>query len=321
MAPVWSGTVTFGLVAIPVQMLSAVSSHKVSFRQIHLADRGRVRYRKVCELDEQVLEQEEIGRAYEAGPGMLVPVSDEDLDHLPLPTAKAIEISGFLPLDSVPPEMLGTPYLLSAASAAANKPYVLMRRALERSGKAGVGKMAVRDSERLVLIRPYGQVLAVHTLHWPDELRPAGDAAPKGAVEISEQEAAGADALIEAMGEADLSQYRDEYADALQELLTAKIGGEPVPAAPEEPAPAEASADLMGTLQAAVDRARQGGADVHHLADRRKAAAKKASKGAKPAAKTASTAGKSAKKTASKAAAKKTAAKKSGGRGGAKRAG
>jgi DNA end-binding protein Ku len=303
---VWSGTVTFGLVAIPVQMLSAVSSHKVSFRQIHVADRGRVRYRKICELDEQVLGQDDIGRAYESG-AQLVPISDAELDHMPLPTAKAIEISGFLPVDAVPPEMIGTPYLLSAASAAASKPYVLMRRALERSGKAGVGKMAVRESERLVLIRPYGDALAVHTLHWPDEIRSAADAAPKGKVEISDEEAARADALIEALGEVDMSAYRDDYADALQELLTAKAEGTELPAAPEQPERVPESVDLMTALEAAVADARKGGADVHHLADR-KTTSKKASKAA-------------GKKTAAKkTAAKKAPAKRSGTRG-SKRAG
>jgi DNA end-binding protein Ku len=302
MPSVWSGTVTFGLVAIPVQMVSAVSSHKVSFRQIHLADRGRVRYRKICELDEKVLEKDEIGRAYEAGPQALVPISDEDLDDMPLPTAKAIEVSGFLPIDAVPPEMIGTPYLLSAASAAANKPYVLMRRALERSGKAGVGKMAVRESERLVLIRPYGDALAVHTLHWPDELRSPAGSAPKGEVEISDEEAARADALIEALGDVDMSAFRDDYADALQELLAAKAEGAEPPAAPEQPERAPESVDLMTALEAAVADAREGGADVHHLADRKK------------------TGKKTSKAVGKKTAAKKTPAKRSGTRG-TKRAG
>lgn len=300
-AAVWSGTITFGLVAIPVQMVSATSSHKIGFRQIHLADRGRVRYRKICELDEQVLEQEDIGRAYEAGPDHLVPVSDEELDALPLPTAKAIEVSGFLPMDHVPQEMIGTPYFLSAASKAADKPYVLMRRALERSGKAGVGKLAMRDAERLVLIRPHGDVLVAHILHWPDEVRSAADAAPKGGVEISDEEAARADALVEALGEVDLGAFHDEYAAAVQDLINAKLeGGEPPQAEPEPAATGEA-ADLMDTLEAAVSQARTG-AEVHRLADRKRPAKKTAQKtGGKTAAK---------KTTARKTAAKKQTGKK-----------
>jgi DNA end-binding protein Ku len=144
--PIWSGTLTFGLVAIPVRMESATRSHKVAFRQVHREDQGRVKYRKVCEADGERLEPDDIGRAWEAPDGTLVPVSDEDLDALPLPTAKTIEISGFLDFSTVPDHMFDQPYFLAPASPAADKPYVLMRDALARSGKAAVGKYAVRGA-------------------------------------------------------------------------------------------------------------------------------------------------------------------------------
>jgi DNA end-binding protein Ku len=274
-----------------------VRSHRVRLHQIHLADKGRVRYRKVCELDQEELRPEDIGRAYDAG-GELVPVSDDELDAMPLPTARAVEISGFLTVSAVPAESLDKPYFLSPASPAANKPYVLMREALKRSGKAGVGKFAMRGSERLGLVRPYGDVLVLHTLHWPDELNPAGDAAPRRGVEISQAESAAADALIQALGEADMSEFHDEYARALEALIAARAEGAEPPVA-AEPAPAAGGADLMAVLEESTRRA-QKGADVHHLADRQ---AEK-----KPAGK--KTAGVAAKKTAGKRASPKKTARR-----------
>lgn len=291
--PLWSGTLTFGLVALPVQMLSATSSHKVAFRQVHTADMGPVKYRKTCELDEQVLSQADIGRAYEAGPDTLVPVTDAELDRMPLPTAKAIEVTGFLDLASVPVQMFDKPYYLTPSSAAGKKPYVLMREALARAGKAAVGKYAMRGSESLALVYAQGDVLVLQRLRWPDELRPADDAAPKTDVDISADEAKAADDLITALGDADMQAYHDEYTQAVAAMVTAKVDG----VAPPEPAkPAKKSAqpvDLMAALRAAVDTAQSGrDADVHHMGERKA----------------------SPKKTAArkKAAAKKTSGKKAG---------
>lgn len=299
-APIWSGTLTFGLVSIPVAMRSAMSSHKIGFRQIHLADQGRVRYRKKCELDDQVLTEDEIGRAYEAGADNLIPLSDDELDALPLPTAKTIEIDGFVDLATVPPEMIGKPYFLAPSSPGTNKSYLLMRQALERSGKAAVGKVAMHGTgERLILVRPHGDILAAIDLHWPDELRAADDATP-APTDISDDELDGALGLIEAMGDVDMQQMHDEYAEAMRSLIEAKIQHKPAPTAPE-PERAEAGvADLMEALKAAADQARADRgkeATVHRLSDRK--TAKK------------TTAKKTAKKTTARKPAKKTAAKKS----------
>ena len=167
MPAIWSGTLTFGLVAIPVRVEPAVHSHKVGFRQIHLEDHGRVRNRRVCELeiddDPHPLGMDEIGRAWEAPDGTLVPISDQELDDLPLPTAKTVEISGFVDLATIPGEQFGTPYFLAPQSPAANKPYVLMREALARAGKGAVGKLAFRGTgETLAVIHAQGEVLALH---------------------------------------------------------------------------------------------------------------------------------------------------------------
>lgn len=303
MPAIWSGTLTFGLVAIPVRVEPAVHSHKVGFRQIHLEDRGRVRNRKVCELElEQAdgphpLGPDEIGRAFEAPDGTLVPISDQELDDLPLPTAKTVEISGFTDLAAIPGEQFGTPYFLAPASPAANKPYVLMRQALARAGKGAVGKMAFRGSgETLAVIHAQGDVLVLHRLHWPDELRAADDAAPRGDVELSEDEVQAALDYIGVLGDIDMDQMHDDYAAAVRDLIDAKAAHK-APPAPERPEREEAGVtDLMTTLQRATEQARADrgeDADVHPLGGERKPAKRSG-----------------AKRTAKKAPAKKTAAKK-----------
>lgn len=311
MRSVWSGNLAFGLVSIPVKLGTAVSSHKISFRQVHLTDQGRVRYQKTCELDEKVLSAADIGRAYETPDEQLVEISDADLRALPLPTAKTIEVSGFLDVASVDAMQLDTPYFLAPASPAANKPYVLMRDALARADKAAVGKFAMRNSEHLALIRAHEDVLLLQTLRWPDELNSPADAAPKGSVTISESELQLADTLISALGEADLTAYHDEYAQAVEALVTAKLEGSELPAA-EQSGPGKV-VDLMAALRASVEQAKGGRdegdageddrehATVTDLKSPRKAASKS----------TGESAGKSAaKKTTGTAAAKKTAAKK-----------
>ncbi|MFI0723688.1 Ku protein [Streptomyces sp. NPDC021224] len=302
MPPIWSGTITFGLVAIPVRVEPAVHSHRAAFRQIHKDDHGRVRNRKVCELElddgAQPLQPDEIGRAYEAPDGTLVSISDEELDDLPLPTAKTVEVSGFVDLARVPGEQFGTPYFLAPASPAANKPYILMREALARAGKGAVGKLAFRGTgETLAVVRAQGDVLVLHRLHWPDELRSADDAAPRGQVDLSDDEVQAALDYIGAVGDVDMNDMHDEYAAAVQELLTAKAEHR----APPTPEPAEHEeagvTDLMTALQRATEQAR---------ADRGEDAEVHPMKGRPPAKK------KPAKKAAKKTAAKKTTRRKAG---------
>ncbi|WP_031518549.1 Ku protein [Streptomyces sp. NRRL F-5123] len=316
MRSVWSGTLAFGLVSIPVKLGSAVSSHKISFRQIHLADQGRVRYQKTCELDEEVLSSAEIGRAFETPDDQLVEVSDAELQSLPLPTAKTIEVSGFVDTSRIDRMQLDTPYFLAPSSPTANKPYVLMREALSRSGKAAVGKFAMRNSEHLALITARDDILLLQTLRWPDELNSAADAAPRGKVNISDNELKLADTLIEALGEADLTAYHDEYAAAVEALVTAKLEGAELPTVEGETGGGKV-VDLMAALQASVDQAHEGrtgggkgggGEKDATVTDIGGRSAKGGGTGKRPAKKAA------AKKTAAKKTAKKAPAKKTASR-------
>ncbi|GDY49021.1 hypothetical protein SANT12839_099030 [Streptomyces antimycoticus] len=148
MRPVWSGAVSFGLVTIPIKMYSATEDHSIRFRQIHMPDHGLVRNRKVCEIEDRELAPEEIGRAYEVSRDQLVPITDEDLDQLPLPTAKAIDVQAFVPEERLDAIRYGKPYYLERNGVVATKPYVLLREALKRSDKVAVAKFAFHGRER-----------------------------------------------------------------------------------------------------------------------------------------------------------------------------
>jgi DNA end-binding protein Ku len=280
--PVWSGAISFGLVTIPIKVLSATESHNISFHQVHEKDGGRIRYQKVCDLDGQVLEQHEIGRGYELSKDTVVPVTDEELDSMPLPTAKAIEIVAFVPASSIDPIRIGDSYYLAADGQVAAKPYKLLREALKRSARVAIAKFAWHNRERLGLLQVLdGDVIALHAMRWPDEIRDSSAVAPP-AVEIGDSEVDGAVALIDAMTTDDLAEFRDEYREALEELIHAKAEHrQPVPVGGGTPEAEGQLVDLMAALNASVEQARASRgetgehATVHEMPGPKKAPAKK----------------------------------------------
>ncbi|WP_129838539.1 Ku protein [Streptomyces sp. RFCAC02] len=323
MRTIWKGSISFGLVTIPVKVVSATENHSVSFRQVHTADDGRIRYRKVCELDGEEVSGDQIGKGYETADGTLVQVTDEDLSMLPLPTARTVEILGFVPVSSIDPYQLDRSYYLTPDTGAA-KPYVLLREALRRADKGAVAKLAMRGRETLALVRALeDDVLGMHTLLWPDEIRPAEGLAPTERVTVRDAELDLADTLMDTLGEVDMADLHDEYREAVETLVDAKLAG----VAPEHPAEAAEGGgrvvDLMAALEDSVRRAREGrgegegqdeGADatVTRLPEggRKRTSAKKTAGGKEQGKKTA----------AKKSGAKKSTAKGAAGKDGAKKA-
>jgi DNA end-binding protein Ku len=253
---IWNGAISFGLVSIPIKLVNATESHAISFRQIHTEDNGRIRYRKVCELEDREISQAEIGKGYEDADGTIIPISDEDLSHLPIPTARTIEIVAFVPADRIDPLQMGAAYYLAAGGAPAAKPYTLLREALKRSNKVAVAKYALRGRERLGMLRVVGDAITMHGLLWPDEVRAPEGVAPDADVTIRDKELDLADALMDTLGEVDLEDLHDQYQEALEEVIAAKASGE---APPEAPAPAAEGKvlDLMAALENSVRAARE----------------------------------------------------------------
>jgi DNA end-binding protein Ku len=295
---IWSGAISFGLVTVPCHVVSATEDHSVRFHQYHLADMARVRVRKYCDVEDREVRSDEIGKGYPWGKDRVVPVTDAELRALPLPTARAIEIEAFVPAEDIDPLKISSGYYLAPDGPVAAKPYKLLVQALGRSSKVAIAKYAWSGRERLGMLRVRGDVLALHELRWPEEIRSPEELYPPP-VDVSEEEIEEALLLINRMTRDDLEgpDFVDHYTEALEKVIEAKREGLAPPEAPEPAVPAQV-VDLMTALRESVDKARgsrgegAGPAEVHELPKpKKKAVAKK-----QPAKKTA----------AKKAAAKKT---------------
>nr|WP_239072513.1 Ku protein [Streptomyces bauhiniae] len=292
-------------------MVNATESHAVSFRQVHTEDNGRIRYRKVCELEDREVTQSEIGKAYEGADGEMIPITEDDLSHLPLPTARTIEIVAFVPADRIDPLQMDTAYYIAAAGAPAAKPYTLLREALKRSHKVAIAKFALRGRERLGMLRVVDDVIVLHGLLWPDEVRAPEGVAPDVDVTVRDQELDLADALMDTLGEVDLDDLHDEYREAVEEVVAAKAAGETPPKAPA-PADGGKVLDLMAALEKSVREAREsrGGAEEAEVRNLHGRGTPKETGGKKSTAKKTASARKSTSKAGEpKGAAKKTASK------------
>lgn len=321
---IWNGVISFGLVRVPIKLVNATESHAVPFREIHTEDGGRIRHRKFCELEDREVTAQEISRGYEESDGTIIPITDEDLSHLPIPTAKTIEIVTFVPEDSIDPLQMGAAYYLAAGRAPAARPYALLREALRRSNKVAVAKFALRGRERLGMLRVVGDTIALHGLLWPDEVRAPEGLAPGTDVGVHDRELDLADALVDALGEVGLEDLRDEYREAVEEVVAAKISGEALPEAPE-PERGVRVLDLTTALEMSVRalrESRDGGTDEPAEAGggrspqrRTSRAAPREAGGGKPTSaakrpqtgKPAAAAGQDAKRTAARSPAKSTA--------------
>ncbi|KUH37334.1 MULTISPECIES: Ku protein [Streptomyces] len=257
MRSIWNGAISFGLVSIPIKLVNATENRSVSFRQVHTEDGGRIRYRKVCELDGEEVPSAEIGKAYEEADGTMIPITDEDLASLPLPTAKTIEIVAFVPASQIDPLQMDAAYYLAANGVPAAKPYTLLREALKRSERVAIAKFALRGRERLGMLRVVDDVIAMHGLLWPDEIRHPEGVAPETSVTVREAELDLADALMDTLGEVDIETLHDDYRSAVEELIAAKAEGGWE--APRETGPEKGAQviDLMAALESSVRAARE----------------------------------------------------------------
>lgn len=254
----WKGAVSFGLVTIPVKLYGATEEKDITFRQVHAADGGRIRYRRVCDVCGEEVPYEDIAKGYDAGDGRMVTLEASDFDDLPLPSAKAIEIVQFVDPEEIDPTYFAKSYFLEAEGPGV-KPYVLLREALEKAGRAGIVKVALRSRETLALVRPRGDVLMLHTMLWPDELRDGAFAAPPAELKANPAEMSMATMFIDQLsGEFDPSQFTDSYREALEQVVAAKLEGVALPAEAAASGPKEAEVvDLVAALKASVEAAKK----------------------------------------------------------------
>ena len=253
---IWKGAISFGLVTIPVKLFSATEEKDVSFRQVHPADGGRIKYKRVCEVCGEEVPYGEIAKGYELPDGRMVILEDADFEQLPLTTTKSVEVVQFVAEDEVDPTYFNKTYFLQA-DGPGNKPYVLLRDALIKSKRAALVKVALRSREALALVRPVDGVLRLHTMLWPDELRDGSFAAPPADVTVSDAEVTMAQSFIDALaGDFDPEEYTDSYRVALEEVIESKLNGTEV-AEPEAPAQEAEVVDLVAALRASVEAAKK----------------------------------------------------------------
>lgn len=258
MHTMWKGTISFGLVNIPVKMHAATENKDIRLRQLHKECKSPIKYEKICPVCDKEVGNDDIVKGYEYAKNKFVILDEDDLNELKKEqTDKAVEIIDFVKLEEIDPIYFEKSYYLSP-NEGGNKAYSLLRTALEETGKIGVAKMMIRSKERLAVIRIYENTLVVETIHYPDEVRAAQDVpnVPEK-VETPEKELTTAKMLIEQLTtEFDPEKYKDEYRTALLDLIEEKKNKDETTTVKTKSKPDNVT-NLMDALEASLDKAKK----------------------------------------------------------------
>ncbi|MGH3276211.1 MAG: Ku protein [Streptosporangiaceae bacterium] len=254
MRSMWKGAISFGLVMIPVRLFAATEQKDIAFRQVHRDDGGRIRFRRVCSVDDTEVPYEEVAKGFELPGGEMIVLTDEDMADLPLTSSKSIEVLHFTPAGQLDPILFSRSYY-AEPDAIGVRAYALLRDALADSGRVAIAKVALRQRESLATLRTRDGVLVLETLLWPDEVRQADFGFLREEIEVRPQELRMATSLIDSMTvDFDPGEYHDRYREALQELVDAKAQGRDVvqPGAQAAPPAATSLADALRASLAAT---------------------------------------------------------------------
>lgn len=257
MPVIWKGALAFGLLNVPVRLSAATEDHDIAFHQVHLVDGGRVRMRRVCTVDGAEVPYAEIGKGYVTAEGSTVVLTDDELESLRPARSREMTVVAFIPDEQLDPLLLDRAYYLEPEVTAV-KAYVLLRETLAAARRTAIVRITMRNRTRLGALRVHGDVLALQSMRWSDELRTPAFAALRETVEISAAEHRAAEALVTALSE-DFhpERFTDEYRERIVAVLEGKIARGEV-SAPAEETDVGAGAqvvDLLAALQASVDQA------------------------------------------------------------------
>jgi DNA end-binding protein Ku len=256
----WTGTLSFGLVSVPVKMYNAVTSKTVRFHQLHAGDHGRIRNRHVCEADGEDVAFSEIVKGYEIAPERYVIVSTEELAALEPAFTRSIDIEDFVEPDQIDPIYLDHPYYLVPGTGGARS-YRILLEAMQRTGKVAIARVVLRSRERLVTICPRENVLLMRSMHYGDELQPTNRMRELDGIARTpavERELGVACRLVESIAEDfDIDRYRDNFREAVLDLIDRKASGEEVVIEPPRKRPTFDAPDLITALQASLEDARR----------------------------------------------------------------
>ena len=255
----WKGAIQFGLVTIPVKLYVATeSSYQIRFNMLHETDLSRINMKTWCPVDDKAISRSETVKGYEYAPDQYVVITDEDLEKVPLKTVRSIEIEQFAPKTDETEEHTRFPkqaYYIEPDKIG-RKAFYLLREVLEKKGLTAICKVVIKDREALAAMDPFADTMLLQTLHWPDEIRSTNELdLPDEEYDFKPAETAMAEQLVEAMtADFDPGKYKDEYREALMEVIEAKLDGKEVTVAAEEPESSNL-VDLMKLLEASVKQA------------------------------------------------------------------
>jgi DNA end-binding protein Ku len=303
MRAIWKGAVSFGLVSVPVKLYSATESKDISFRQVHAKDGGRIKYQRICSIDGEEVAYADIAKGYETEDGEMVILDDADMADLPATSSREISVEKFVPSEQIDPMLFEKSYYLEPEKTGA-KPYALLRQALEEADRMALVTVSLRNRMSLAVLRVRDDVIVLQTMMWPDEIRSA-DFAAVDTADAKPAEVKMAKMLVETLaGDFAPDEYEDDYRQAVEALVKAKIEGGEIKAAPKERKTGGEVVDLLAALQRSVEAAKTArGEESGEEAVAKKPAKKTAAKKAP--------ARKAAKKTVAKKATKKAARKAS----------
>jgi DNA end-binding protein Ku len=257
MASIWKGSLTFGLVHVPVEMKTAVRSDHISFRMLHAEDMSPIKYERVCQADGEPVPWSEIVKGYEYEKGKFVVLTDDDFKKAALDSSRTIDILDFVREDEIDARFFETPYYL-VPTKGGDKPYALLREAMRESGVVGIGKVIIRRTQHLAGVRVVGDALVLEIMRFSNELVDITEFSFPSNEALREQELTMAKQLVENLAEPfDPEKYTDDYRANLMKLIRAKMKGKKITAA--EPLPEDEDTkvlDLMSRLQASLEEGR-----------------------------------------------------------------
>jgi DNA end-binding protein Ku len=252
---IWSGSISFGLLNVPVKLYSAVARRGISLREIRESDSARIRHRRVAEGTDEEVPFEKIVKAFEITKDRYVPLSKAELESIAPEKSRAIEVRDFVDLSEIDPIYFDSPYYLGPA-AGAERAYSLLARAMKDSGKVAIARFVFRNKEHLAALRPSDGLLTLTTMRFADEVVPPSeleDVLPSGKPKVPKREVEMAEQLIESLTRKfDPGAYRDEYREQLLAMIERKAAGEEVVAAPAEEPEATKAPDLMAALEQSI---------------------------------------------------------------------
>jgi DNA end-binding protein Ku len=258
MAPrsLWSGSITFGLVNVPVRVYSAVHEHKLQFHLVHEKDDGPIGYQKICKLEDKPVPSSEIVKAYEFRKGEFVPLTDEDFEAVQVEGQHTIDLEDFVPYEDIDPAFFAHTYLVGPQDGA-EKTYALLVKAMQQSGLAGIGKFVMRGRQYLGCLRVREGTLTLEQLYFADEIDPPSGVVPDKLPSVAKKELELALSLIESFsGDWKPEKYADTYTDALREVVKAKRRGKDVHEL-RQPEEEESPPDLMEALRRSIEQSRK----------------------------------------------------------------